>query len=75
VYFVCDDVYLLWGLPNIRSLSVSISLLSLYLCMYIEIFRKYMPYYVLENLVTVTKTNMIHKMPCGCENMVPSLLQ
>jgi hypothetical protein len=24
-----------------------------------------MPYYDVANLVTVTKTNLIHKMPCG----------
>jgi hypothetical protein len=25
-----------------------------------------MPYYDVANLVTVTKTNMIDEMPCGC---------
>jgi len=33
--------------------------------MFIERLRWYMPYYDVVNLVTVTKTNMINKMPCG----------
>jgi hypothetical protein len=34
-----------------------------------------MPYYDAANLVTVTETDMINKITCGCENMVTSLLQ
>jgi len=34
-------------------------------CIYIQRLRKYMPYYDVANLVTVTNTNMIDEMPCG----------
>jgi len=39
------------------------------ICMYIERLRWYMPDYDIANLVTVTKTNMINKMLCGCGNL------
>jgi len=28
-----------------------------------------MPYYDVANLVTVTKTNMINEIPCGCRTL------
>jgi len=40
--------------------------LCISVCIYTERLRKYMPYYDVANLVTITKTNMIDEMPCSC---------
>jgi len=50
----------------ILPVAESIAVIPVSPYVYILIFRWYMPYCVIANLVTVTKMNMIDEMPCGC---------
>ena len=56
--------------PGVSQIYTACRLVHLHyscipVCICIERLREYMPYYVVANLVTVTKTNMIDEMPCG----------
>ena len=44
-------------------------------CMYPERLRQYMPYYAVANHMTVTKMNMINKMPGGCGTLITTTVR
>jgi len=55
------------GSPKyILPVAGSISVVPVSVCLYIEKLRYYIPHHYVGNVVTVTKTSMIHELPCGC---------
>jgi len=51
---------------NTPCYAVHVHYLSISVCVYAERLRNYKLYYDVVNLLSVTKTNNIDTMPCGC---------